>query len=85
MKYAHVYAMFPVFVFHNSCVQNQTNLPKDHIKAETKDSVSSYGPNSMVRHVKQAITKRGDMKMILLRIAGCGRIRSFVEIQDLPG
>jgi ligand-binding sensor domain-containing protein len=53
MKYAHVYALFLVFVFHTSCVQNQTNVPKDHIKAETKDSITSQVPYSMVRNVKQ--------------------------------
>jgi ligand-binding sensor domain-containing protein len=42
-----------VFVFHTSCGQNQTNVPKDNIKPETKDTVTSYGPNRMVRNVKQ--------------------------------
>ena len=32
MKYAHVYALFLVFVFHSSCGQNQTNPPEDNIK-----------------------------------------------------
>ena len=40
MKYAHVYALFLVFVFHTSCGgQNQTNVPQDNIK-------SSRGPSS---------------------------------------
>src|ERR1700722_765012 len=55
MKYIYVYALFLISVFHSSCGQNQTEPPKDIVnKSETKDSVSSYGPNSMVRHVKQA-------------------------------
>jgi ligand-binding sensor domain-containing protein len=53
MKYAHVYTLFLVFVFHTSCGQTQTNSPKDNIKPETKDTVTSYGPNRMVRNVKQ--------------------------------
>jgi hypothetical protein len=53
MKYIHLYTLFLVFVFYTSCVQNQTNVPKDHIKAETKDSITSQVPYSMVRNVKQ--------------------------------
>jgi len=53
MKYVHVYAFFLISVFHTSCGQNQTNVSKDNIKTETKDTVTSYGPNSMVRNVKQ--------------------------------
>jgi len=55
MKYVHVYAFCLMSVFHSSCGQNQAELPKDIInKSGTKDPVSSYGPNSMVRHVRQA-------------------------------
>jgi len=53
MKYAHVYALFLVFVFHTSCGQNQTNAPQDNIKTEIKDTVTSQVPNSMVRNIKQ--------------------------------
>ena len=40
-------------VFHISCGQNKTNVPKDNIKSETKDSITSQVPNSMVRNVNQ--------------------------------
>src|ERR1017187_323989 len=53
MKYIYVYAWFLISVFHTSCGQNQTNVPKDNIKSETKDTVTSYVPYSMVRNVKQ--------------------------------
>src|SRR5271156_4265234 len=53
MKYLHLYTLFLVFVFYTSCVQNQTNVPKDHIKSETKDVITSQVPYSMVRNVKQ--------------------------------
>jgi hypothetical protein len=42
-----------MFVFHNSCGQNQTNSPKENIKSETKDLITSRVPNSMVRNIKQ--------------------------------
>jgi len=45
MKYVNVYALFLVFVFHTSCGQNQTNSPKDNIKTETKDIITSTGSN----------------------------------------
>ena len=51
-KLVKLFALFLMFVFHTSCGQNQINIPKDYIKSETKDSISS--PNgSMVRNVKQ--------------------------------
>jgi ligand-binding sensor domain-containing protein len=53
MKYIHVYGLFLISVFHTFCGQNQTNVSKDNIKSETKDTVTSYGPNSMVRNVKK--------------------------------
>ena len=54
MKYIHVYALLLMSVFYTSCGgQNQTNSPKDNIKPETKDTVTFYGPNRMVRNVKQ--------------------------------
>ena len=53
IKYQHLYALFLMSFFHPSCGQNQTNVPKDNIKSETKDTVTSYGPNSTVRNIKQ--------------------------------
>jgi ligand-binding sensor domain-containing protein len=47
MKFVHVFALFLMSVFHTSCRQNQTNVPKDNIKSETKDTVTSYGPNGV--------------------------------------
>lgn len=48
-----------MFVFHTSCAQNQTDVPEAYIKSEFKDTVTSYGPSSMVRNVKQA--RNGDI------------------------
>ena len=65
MKYAHVYTLILVFVFHTSCGQNQTNVPQDNIskghysEAQLKEAASSKVPMSMVRHVKQA--RNGDI------------------------
>ena len=53
MKYVLVYTLFLMFAFHTSCGQNQTNVPKDNINYVIKDTVTSYGPNTMVRNVKQ--------------------------------
>lgn len=41
MKNIQVCALFVMSVFNNSCEQNQTNAPKDTIKSETKDIVTS--------------------------------------------
>ena len=67
MKYAHLYALFLVFVFHSSCGQNQTNTPQDNIKSsranysesQLKEADTSKLPMSMVRHVKLA--RNGDI------------------------
>ena len=42
-----------MFVFHTSCGQKQTEPHKDNINYNIKDTVTSYGPNRMVRNVKQ--------------------------------
>jgi ligand-binding sensor domain-containing protein len=67
MKYIYVYALFLISVFHTSCGQNQTDSPEAYIKSEFKDTVTSYGPSSMVRNVKQA--KNGD-----ILIAACNGV-----------
>ncbi|MEO7046840.1 MAG: hypothetical protein ABI091_16175 [Ferruginibacter sp.] len=42
MRYAHVYALLLMFVFNTFCEgQNKTDLPRDNIKSETKDTVTS--------------------------------------------
>ena len=42
-----------MFVFFTSCGQNQTSVPKDNINYNIKDTVTSYGPHTMIRNVKQ--------------------------------
>lgn len=60
MKYAHVYALFLVFVFSTSCAgQNKTNRSKENVKSETKDSVMSTGPNRITRNLIQ--DKKGNI------------------------
>lgn len=56
-KLVHVCALLMV-VFCASC-KGKTDLSKDTIKAETKDTVTSKIPNSMVRNIKQA--RNGDI------------------------
>jgi ligand-binding sensor domain-containing protein len=52
MKYIRLPILFLIVVCHISCEQNQTSRLKEDIKAETRDTVSSYGPTTMVRNVK---------------------------------
>ena len=65
MKYAHVYALFLVFVFHTSYGQNQTNSPKDNTslgysESQLKEATTSkWVPVGMVRHVRKA--RNGDI------------------------
>jgi ligand-binding sensor domain-containing protein len=61
MKYAYVYALFLVFVFHTSCGQKQPNVPQDNIskkyngysESQHKEMASYNVPMSMVRSVNQ--------------------------------
>lgn len=53
MKYIQVYALFLMVVFHTACGQKQTEPHKDNINYDIKDTVTSYGPSTMVRHIKQ--------------------------------
>ncbi|NEU70200.1 histidine kinase [Spirosoma agri] len=48
-----VYTLFSLAVFLTSCGQNQKEVHNHRAKAETKDTVTSYGPNTMVRNIKQ--------------------------------
>ena len=53
MKHVTVYALL-MFVFCTAGKgQNKTDLPKDNIKSETKDEITSHGPNSITRTIKQ--------------------------------
>ncbi|MFH6996381.1 two-component regulator propeller domain-containing protein [Flavobacterium sp. FlaQc-57] len=53
IKFISKYALFLLVAFCASCRQNQTEVKKNSTNFETKDSVTSYGPNTMVRNVKQ--------------------------------
>ncbi len=53
IKYADKCALLLMLVFCTSCGQNQTNVPKDNIYSQPKNIISSYGPNLMVRNIKQ--------------------------------
>ncbi|MXV15046.1 ligand-binding sensor domain-containing protein [Hufsiella ginkgonis] len=60
MKYVHVYTLFLIFVFCASCKgQNKTGPPKGNTRSETKEVTTSYGPNRIVRTIKQ--DKKGDI------------------------
>jgi hypothetical protein len=55
-----------VFVFHTSYGQNQTNVPKDNIKSETKDTVPSYRSNDPNIHTKYEYTDSIGKRLIIL-------------------
>ena len=60
MKYVSVYALFFMFIFCTSGnSQNKTDLIKDNIKSETKGVITSYGPNTSVRTIRQ--DKKGNI------------------------
>ncbi len=43
-----------MFVFCTSCGgQNKTDLPKENIKSETKEVITSHGPNRITRNITQ--------------------------------
>lgn len=52
-------------VFPTSCGQNQTNVPKDSIKSETKDIVTSPGSNDPNFHPKYEYTDSVGKRLII--------------------
>src|SRR6218665_1358016 len=48
-----LFTLFLITVFYTSCGQKQTEAHKDTINYSIKDTVTAYGPNKMVRNVKQ--------------------------------
>jgi hypothetical protein len=53
MKHLSIYTLFSIFVFYTSFGQNQTAVKQNIINSETKDTVTSYGPTTMVRNIKK--------------------------------
>ncbi len=53
MKNIPVYALLLIIAFYSSCKQKQTEPHQDQINYAIKDTVTPYGPNRMVRNVKQ--------------------------------
>ncbi len=83
-KFVKLFALFLMSVFFTSCGQNQTNVPKDNIKSETKDIVTSYGPNTMVRNIKKG---RNGTILIAASFAGVFRYdgKSFTNLTSKIG
>jgi hypothetical protein len=66
MKYVQVYALFLLFVFCSSCGgQNKPDLPKENIKAETKEIVTTPGPNERDIHTKYEYTDSIGKRLII--------------------
>lgn len=54
MKHTHLYALLLSPIFCLPCTaQGLNDGPKNGITSQTKDTVTSYGPNTMVRNVKE--------------------------------
>jgi hypothetical protein len=65
MKCAHVYDLFLMFVFCTSCGgQNKPDLPKENIKSQTKDIVTSSGSNEKY-HTKYEYTDSMGKSLII--------------------
>jgi hypothetical protein len=64
MKYVLIYTLFLMSVFHTSCGQSQTNVPKDNIRSETKDVATSPGSNEKY-HTKYTYTYSNGKSLII--------------------
>jgi ligand-binding sensor domain-containing protein len=58
-KLVKLFALFLMSVFLTSCGQNQANVPKNNIKPESKEVISSHGPKSITRNIIQ--DKKGNI------------------------
>jgi len=84
MKYIQLYALSLIFVLYTSCRPHQTGSHQDYINYGIKDTVTSYGPNRMVRNVKQG--KNGTI-LIAASFAGIFRYdgKSFTNLSSKIG
>ena len=84
MKYVHLYTLPLIFVLYTSCRPNKTGALTDNINYGIKDTVTSYGPNRMVRNVKQG--KDGTI-LIAASFAGIFRYngKSFTNLSSKIG
>jgi hypothetical protein len=64
-KFVTLFALFLMAVFHTSCGLRQTNVPKDNIKSETKDVVTSPGSDEKY-HTKYEYTDSIGKRLIIL-------------------
>ena len=64
IKYHPVYALFLIFVFYTSCGQSQTSSPKETIKSDTKDIVTSTGSNEKHHTKSEYIDSMGKRLII---------------------
>jgi ligand-binding sensor domain-containing protein len=54
IKSVNKFALYLMLVFCSSCgSSDKTDTPKEHLRSESKEIVTLYGPSRMVRHVKQ--------------------------------
>lgn len=84
MKYIHIYALMLISVFYASCGQKQNEPHKDNINYDIKDTVTTYGPNRMVRNVKQG---RNGTILIAASFAGIFRYdgKTFTNLASKIG
>lgn len=85
MKYVHVYTLLLLIAFCTCCGgQARTNLIKGSVNAETKDTVTSYGPNTMVRNLKKG---RDGSILLAASFAGVFRYdgKSFTNLTSKIG
>ena len=65
MKHFPVYILLLMLVCHTSRGQNKTDLTKENIKSETKDIVTSPGPNERNIHTKYEYTDSVGKRLII--------------------
>ncbi|WP_158798965.1 two-component regulator propeller domain-containing protein [Pedobacter sp. L105] len=84
MKYFNLYPLFVMAVITSYCGEKQTKPHKDNINYEIKDTITSYGPKSMVRNVKQG---RNGTILIAASYAGVFRYdgKSFTNLTGKIG
>ena len=61
-KLVKLFALSTMSVFHISCGQTKTDVPEAYIKSEFKDTVTSCGPTTSVRTIRQ--DRKGNMWLV---------------------
>ncbi len=85
MKYIYLYTLFLVLACHTSCGQKQTELHKDNINYDIKDTITSYGPLTVVSNIqKTEKTIFASVTLMVFGVMAAAPLQRYRRVVLLP-